>query len=268
MSPHCDDEIRANPPRVRPNTIASFGAADLAPKFYPLVSSLLACGLPCRARMKGEGELGRCLPSNSGVRARTVVIRPPTPKGNASLGQRGEQCSFRSSSRRRPLKLSIVLHRLARRDVVPRDTARGKEKSALLVYAERRSRYVIANALPRATADVVQRETGHMLHRYPVHTITDDNGSEFALHRLIEQRTNALMYFARAGHPEERGTCENTIGLIREFFPKGTSLAHVTQLHATLAAADLNRRPRKRFSYEAPRRIFAAITELSKYLIR
>lgn len=60
------------------------------------------------------------------------------------------------------------------------DTARGREKSALLVYAERRSKYVVAQALPRATADAVHHETARMLAPFPVHTITDDNGGEFA----------------------------------------------------------------------------------------
>lgn len=136
------------------------------------------------------------------------------------------------------------------------DTARGKEKSALLVYAERKSRYVVARALPRATADTVQHETARLLAPFPSYTITDDNGSEFALHRLIEQHTNALVYFARAGHPEERGTCENTIGLIREFFPKKTDFATLSSRQVSEALWLINHRPRKCLSWQTPCRVF------------
>ena len=79
--------------------------ADLAPKFYPAVSSLLASGLlggsdgswggalgiaqrRIPSRLEGEGELGRRLPSELGMRARAVVVGPPTSEGNTSLGQR------------------------------------------------------------------------------------------------------------------------------------------------------------------------------------
>ncbi|MBM3578193.1 MAG: IS30 family transposase [Alphaproteobacteria bacterium] len=136
------------------------------------------------------------------------------------------------------------------------DTARGREKPALLVYAERKSRYVVARALPRATADTVQQETRRLLAPYPRHTITDDNGSEFALHRLIEHDTQALVYFARPGHPEERGTCENTIGLIREFFPKKTDFATLTRRQVSDALWLINHRPRKCLSWQTPCRVF------------
>ncbi len=136
------------------------------------------------------------------------------------------------------------------------DTARGKEKSALLVYAERASRFVAAQKLPRATADKVHIETVRLLSRYPVSTITDDNGSEFALHRLIEQDINALVYFARPGHPGERGTCENTIGLIREFFPKKTDFATISDRQLSEALWKINHRPRKCLSWQTPCKVF------------
>lgn len=136
------------------------------------------------------------------------------------------------------------------------DTARGKEKSALLVYVERKSRYVVARALPRATADVVQRETKHLLSAFPRYTITDDNGSEFALHRMIERDIGAQVFFARPGHPEERGTCENTIGLIREFFPKRTDFATLSSGQVSEALWLLNHRPRKCLSWQTSCKVF------------
>lgn len=136
------------------------------------------------------------------------------------------------------------------------DTARGQQKSALLVYAERKSRYLVARTLPRATADAVQRETTRLLAPYPRYTITDDNGSEFALHRSVEQCLGTTVYFARPGHPEERGTCENSIGLLREFFPKKTDFATLTRRQVSDALWLINHRPRKCLSWQTPCKVF------------
>ncbi len=139
------------------------------------------------------------------------------------------------------------------------DTARGGNRtSALLVYAERKSRFVVARTLVRATADAVYAETIRLLRAHPVHTITDDNGSEFALHRGIEANLGVRVYFARPGHPEERGTCENTIGLIREFFPKGTNFATVSRRRVARALWLLNHRPRKCLFWQTPCRVFGS----------
>jgi IS30 family transposase len=192
-------------------------------------------------------------------------IRRSRPDLRACLRRRGKKrrrygtCGIPSRYRatKRPLaeRPAVVAER-SRIGDWEGDTARGKEKSALLVYAERRSRYVVARALPRATADVVQHETACMLAPFPAHTITDDNGSEFALHQLIERDINALVYFARPGHPEERGTCENTIGLIREFFPKKTDFATLSDRQISEALWLLNHRPRKCLSWQTPCRVF------------
>jgi IS30 family transposase len=106
------------------------------------------------------------------------------------------------------------------------------------------------------------------LNGLPVRTITCDNGTEFGYHKLIERKLKCQVYFADPNHPEQRGSNENLNGLVREFFPKGKSLAHVTQADALLAATLLNRRPRKRFGYECPRNVFAAMSGLSAYIIR
>lgn len=137
------------------------------------------------------------------------------------------------------------------------DTARGGDrKSALVVHAERRSGFVAASALPRATADAVHETVRRMLKHMPVETITYDNGSEFALHKMIENDLHARVYFARPGHPEERGTCENTIGLLREFFPKGTRFDTLHNSAVAKAVRNLNHRPRKRLSWKTPCQVF------------
>lgn len=102
----------------------------------------------------------------------------------------------------------------------------------------------------------------------PVKTITCDNGSEFACHKLIERKLHCHVYFADPGHPEQRGSNENTNGLLRQFLPKGKSLKHTTQAQLTIIAASFNSRPRKRFGYRTPRAVFAEMTGLSQYFIR
>lgn len=136
------------------------------------------------------------------------------------------------------------------------DTARGVKASALLVYAERKSRFVTAEPLIRATADAVHVTTVGMLASFPAHTITDDNGSEFALHQMVERDLGVQVYFARPGHPEERGTEENTIGLLREFFPKRTDFGIVPGRDVARAVWLLNHRPRKCLSFQTPCRVF------------
>ena len=99
-------------------------------------------------------------------------------------------------------------------------------------------------------------------------TITCDNGFEFGRHKLIERKLRCKVYFTDPNSPQQRGSNENLNGLLRQFFPKGRSLAHTTQMHATEAATRLNGRPRKRYGYEAPRRLFAAKTGKSPYWVR
>lgn len=160
----------------------------------------------------------------------------------------------RYQSAKRPLALrpALVLER-SRLGDWEGDTARGGDrKSALLVHEDLKSNFVLATPLPRATADVVQQAVGRILSPYPRHTLTYDNGSEFALHQYIEKTTRALVYFARPGHPEERGSCENAIGLLREFFPKGTNFATMSPRQISQAVWLLNHRPRKRLSWQTP----------------
>ena len=82
--------------------------------------------------------------------------------------------------------------------------------------------------------------------------ITADNGSEFHSYAEVEAATGRCFYFATPHHSWERGTNENTNGLIRQYLPKRTSMAHVTQADCDAIAAKLNARPRKRLGYRTP----------------
>ena len=93
--------------------------------------------------------------------------------------------------------------------------------------------------------------------RRPVRTITADNGTELTGYREIEARTGVRFYFAAPYHAWERGTNENTNGLIRQYLPKAESMEHVTQQDCDRIAWHLNTRPRKRLGYRTPEECYA-----------
>ena len=88
-------------------------------------------------------------------------------------------------------------------------------------------------------------------------TITADNGTEFHSYKTVEEATGVPFYFATPHHSWERGTNENTNGLIRQYLPKGKSMAHITQADCDAIAAKLNSRPRKRLGYKTPEECYA-----------
>ena len=89
-----------------------------------------------------------------------------------------------------------------------------------------------------------------------IHTITADNGSEFHLYKTLERQLRTTFYFATPHHAWERGTNENTNGLLRQYLPKRTNLATLTQRQCTAFATKLNHRPRQRLGFLTPHEIY------------
>jgi IS30 family transposase len=142
------------------------------------------------------------------------------------------------------------------------DTVMGTEHGAnsVLTLVERATGYTVMGKLARHCAsDAVARCTELIgRHADRVSTITADNGTEFHSYKQIEAATGVEFYFATPHHSWERGTNENTNGLIRQYLPKRTSQAHVTQADCDAIAAKLNSRPRKRLGYKTPEECYAA----------
>ena len=130
----------------------------------------------------------------------------------------------------------------------------GQAGPCVLSMVERKTGYVLIGKLrKRATAEVNQRATQLIrAQSRPVRTITVDNGTEFHDYAAIERATPARFYFATPHHAWERGTNENTNGLLRQYLPKRQSMARLTQHDCDHLAAKLNRRPRKRLGYRTP----------------
>lgn len=87
-------------------------------------------------------------------------------------------------------------------------------------------------------------------------TMTYDQGKEMALHKVLTQRTKVQVYFADPSSPWQRGICENTNGLLRQYFPKGTDLSSFTQKQLDRIAYEFNTRPRASLGYEFPAVVF------------
>lgn len=90
-----------------------------------------------------------------------------------------------------------------------------------------------------------------------LHTMTSDNGKEFANHQNIANALGLDYYFAKPYHSWERGANENLNGLVRQYFPKMTNFDSITQAAIDKAVNILNNRPRKRFGFKSPNEIFA-----------
>lgn len=139
------------------------------------------------------------------------------------------------------------------------DTVLGTDAACVLSLVERTTGYTLLGKLrARTTAEVNQCAIALITaQRRPVRTITVDNGTEFHGYAAIEAATTARFYFATPHHAWERGTNENTNGLLRQYLPKRTSMAHITQADCDRIAAMLNCRPRKRLGYKTPEECYA-----------
>ena len=143
------------------------------------------------------------------------------------------------------------------------DTVLGTgDRHCILSLVERKTGYLVLGKLCARTTAAVTRRAIALIRRerQPVHTITADNGTEFHDYVRIEQATGATVYFATPHHAWERGTNENTNGLVRQYLPKGQSMAAITQQDCTRIARALNARPRKRHDYRTPEECYASLT--------
>ena len=139
------------------------------------------------------------------------------------------------------------------------DTVIGKNhKGALLTIVERKSKYTLIQKLSYKRSRLVADATIDLLAPYldKVHTITSDNGKEFADHQRISKQLTAKIYFAHPYHSWERGLNENTNGLIRQYFPKNTNFKTITVESVQNVMDQLNNRPRKTLDYATPNEVF------------
>jgi IS30 family transposase len=139
------------------------------------------------------------------------------------------------------------------------DTVIGKgHRGALVTLVERKSLYTVIRGVRRKTAEAVRKAVrcGLTPYRDRVHTITYDNGREFADHEGMASDLETRVYFAHPYASWERGLNENTNGLIRQYFPKHRDLSTVTEHEIKRAMDKLNHRPRKSLGFRTPHEVF------------
>lgn len=130
----------------------------------------------------------------------------------------------------------------------------GSDKHCVLTLVDRRTGYVMIGKLEARTTEATNERAISLIRgaKRRVRTVTVDNGTEFHSYSAIERSTGARFYFATPHHAWERGTSENTNGLIRQYLPKRKSMRRVSQLDCSRIARQLNDRPRKRLGYLTP----------------
>jgi transposase, IS30 family len=137
-----------------------------------------------------------------------------------------------------------------------RDTMVGeRHKSWILTAVDRKSKLTLIAKLKNHDANEAHRATVELLKDQTVHTITNDNGLEFSAHQKTAEELKTKIYFTTPYTSQERGTNENTNGLIRQYFPKSTDLGQVSEERIKEVQNLLNYRPRKTLGYRTPHEV-------------
>ena len=141
------------------------------------------------------------------------------------------------------------------------DLVHGKgTKDCIVTLVERKTRYTLIGKMTSKTKEQTNSRTLKLIapREKTFKTITADNGTEFHGYADIEAKTNLQFYFAKPYHSWERGTNENTNGLIRQYLPKNMSMTPITQAKCNSIAKKLNTRPRKILNFQTPEEEFNA----------
>lgn len=136
------------------------------------------------------------------------------------------------------------------------DLLSGSGNSHIATLVERHSRYVILVKIAGKDTQSVVNALIHQVRKLPdgvMESLTWDRGSELAQHKKFTVATNVAMYFCDPRSPWQRGTNENTNGLLRQYFPDGTNLSEYSQADLDTVATRLNTRPRKTLAFMTPR---------------
>jgi IS30 family transposase len=141
------------------------------------------------------------------------------------------------------------------------DMLAGTKQSNIGTLVERHSRYVLLVRLRDRTAPTVARALARRIQRLPAslkQSLTWDRGKEMAAHASFTVATNVQVYFCDPHSPWQRGSNENTNGLLRQYLPKGEDVSHLTQRQLDAIALKLNSRPRQTLGWKTPAQAFAA----------
>ncbi len=137
----------------------------------------------------------------------------------------------------------------------------GKRGTQIATLVERQSRFVLLARLPAADSATVVTTLARRVQRLPAvlrQSLTWDRGKEMAQHQRFTIATDVQVFFCDPQSPWQRGSNENTNGLLRQYFPKGMDLSGLTQRHLDAVARKLNTRPRQTLGWKTPAEVFEA----------
>ena len=144
------------------------------------------------------------------------------------------------------------------------DTVRGKTgRSALVTIVDRKSRFLLSQRVPKAGSQFVFQAILNLFAEVTpkrVRSFTPDRGSEFSKYHELMKELEIPVFFPDPHAPQQRGTNENTNGLIREYFPKGTDLDELSDIDIAKFVQELNNRPRKVLGWKTPAEAFLGQT--------
>ena len=138
-------------------------------------------------------------------------------------------------------------------------SGRGQAKGCVATFLERKSRWYLAIKMPNRSASSMEaalRKLHALLPEAAFQSFTTDRGKEFSCYPIIEEELKIPVYFADPYSSWQRGSNENSNGLLREFFPKRTNFDHVEQEELQKALYLINNRPRKCLGYQTPHEVF------------
>lgn len=146
------------------------------------------------------------------------------------------------------------------------DLLYGDANSQIATLVERQTRYVMLVKVARKDSQTVVNALIKHARKLPdelYKSLTWDRGKEMSEHKRFTLATDVQVYFCDPQHPWQRGSNENTNGLLRQYFPKGMSLANYSQAKLNAVARKLNERPRKTLNYQTPAERFAQSVALT-----
>ncbi len=175
-------------------------------------------------------------------------------RGRGNLGGKGDgrgQICDAVSIRERPAQIedrAVPGHREG-------DLLAGSGETHIVTLVERRSRFVVLVKVPSSDSQTVVKALARRVCRLPKQlrrSLTWDRGKEMARHKSFSVATDVQVYFCDPSSPWQRGTNENTNGLLRQYFPKKTDLSHYSQADLDKVALQLNQRPRATLGFQTP----------------
>lgn len=189
-----------------------------------------------------------------------TFLRSKKGKYRRKHGTKIREKAREQAKKRRIDERPKVIERKGRLGDFEGDTMLGRDKRVRIVtFVDRRSGYLIAFLLPKLRAELLTSLALKHFRRLPKairRTLTLDNGTEFSDWERLEKKSGMTVYFAYPYHFWERGSNENTNGLLRQYFPKDLDFNLIKPHELAAVVRKLNDRPRKRLGFKSPRSLF------------